>query len=89
MTKGELLTILAVVPNDATLMSNSGWECDETDMDGVWYNQELNEVHFTQGSKYEIRYQVERYYGGVNGTLRIYPFVRISPPPAGSEEWTP
>lgn len=41
------------IPNDARLMSNSGWECDATDMDGIYYNQDTNTIIFTQGGKYE------------------------------------
>lgn len=55
MTLGKMLNILQEnnVPKNATLMSNSGWECDATDMDGIYYNKNLNTVIFTQGSKYE------------------------------------
>lgn len=58
MTLGKLKVILKNVPDDAELLSNSGWECNETDMDGVWYNAELNEVHFTQGPA--VNYSVYR-----------------------------
>lgn len=37
------------VPKDALLMSDSGWECDATDMDGVFYSKEHNTVFITQG----------------------------------------
>ena len=36
------------IPDDARLMSNSGWECDETDMDGIYYNSTENVIIFTQ-----------------------------------------
>ena len=42
-------------------MSDSGWECCATDMDGVYYNKLKNVVVFTQEiSKYN------RYYGSNN-----------------------
>ena len=40
------------VPEDVHLMSNSGWECSATEMDGVYWNPEANEVHFIQESDY-------------------------------------
>lgn len=36
------------IPKNVKIMSDSGWECDPTDMDGVWYNSELNLIIFTQ-----------------------------------------
>lgn len=36
------------IPKDVILRSNSGWECCETEMDGVWYLKEENVIHFTQ-----------------------------------------
>jgi len=36
------------IPSNVTLKSDSGWECDETDMDGVYYNKDINEIVFTQ-----------------------------------------
>ena len=60
MTVGELFSIFTQnnIPNDAILMSDSGWECCATDMDGVYYNKLKNVVVFTQEfSKYN------RYYG--------------------------
>lgn len=36
------------IPKDVHLQSDSGWECDETEMDGVWYNRETNTMIFTQ-----------------------------------------
>lgn len=47
------------IPEDALLMSDSGWECDPTHMDGIYYNQKTNVVVFTQGSKYELKYKKE------------------------------
>ena len=41
MTAGELINIFKQnnIPNDAILMSDSGWECCATDMDGIYYNK--------------------------------------------------
>lgn len=42
------------IPEDVTLTSDSGWECFATDMNGVYYSHELNEIVFTQhGDKYD------------------------------------
>ena len=36
------------IPKDVKLMSDSGWECCETDMDGVYYSKSKNTIIFTQ-----------------------------------------
>ena len=36
------------IKEDVKLMSDSGWEVDETEMDGVYYNEKLNIIIFTQ-----------------------------------------
>lgn len=36
------------VPKNVKLLSDSGWECGSTDMDGVYYNPSRNEIVFTQ-----------------------------------------
>ena len=36
------------IPDDITMMSDSGWECCESDMDGVYYNEENKLIIFTQ-----------------------------------------
>lgn len=59
MTIGEFKKILKKfnIPEDVTMLSDSGWECSETDMDGVWYNEEEKEIVFTQnGDEYERDY---------------------------------
>ena len=50
MTLGQLNKLMTEhnIPEDATLMSDSGWECDATDMDGIYYNPTENIVVFTQ-----------------------------------------
>ena len=60
MTAGKLFNIFRQnnIPNDALLMSDSGWECCATDMDGVYYNKSENTVVFTQEiSKYDSYYE--------------------------------
>lgn len=45
------------IPKDVKLMSDSGWECDATDMDGIWYNRKENILVFTQdGCQYDYHY---------------------------------
>lgn len=42
------------IPQDVILRSNSGWECSATEMNGVWYCESDNVIHFTQhGDKYD------------------------------------
>ena len=53
MTVNELISRIAILPPDATIASNSGWECGPPDIGGIWYNCQLNEVHITQGGSYE------------------------------------
>ncbi len=36
------------IPEDAILLSDSGWECGTTDMDGIYYNKKENIIVFTQ-----------------------------------------
>ena len=37
------------IPHDVKLLSDSGWECGFTDMDGVFYNRKENHIIFTTG----------------------------------------
>ena len=56
MTFGLLNRIIEEnnIPENVTLMSDSGWECDATEMDGVYYNSESNIIVFTQyASKFD------------------------------------
>lgn len=50
MTYRELKELIKInnIPEDVTLQSDSGWEIDATDMDGVFYNPEQNLIVFTQ-----------------------------------------
>lgn len=60
MTFEELEDIITRnnIPKNVTLLSDSGWECCATDMDGVYYDETKNELIFTQNiSKYDcIKY---------------------------------
>ena len=48
------------IPINVKLMSDSGWECCATDMNGVWYNRERNTIVFTQvGDKYDRSYYLD------------------------------
>lgn len=53
MTFSDLAKIIELnhIPKDVKLLSNSGWECGPTDMDGVYYFPDKNELHFTQDTK--------------------------------------
>lgn len=45
------------IPENVKLLSDSGWECSETEMNGVYYNREKNEMIFTQdgdGNDYQF-----------------------------------
>lgn len=50
MTFAQLNKLIEIhhIPSDVTLMSDSGWECDATPMDGVYYDEEDNVIVFTQ-----------------------------------------
>ncbi|MEE1101317.1 MAG: hypothetical protein U0K86_07530 [Agathobacter sp.] len=37
------------IPDNVRLESDSGWECNATNMDGVYYNKTENVIVFTQG----------------------------------------
>ena len=36
------------IPKNVKLLSDSGWECSETEMNGIYYNRNKNEMIFTQ-----------------------------------------
>ena len=60
MTANKLIEVLRKLPDDCLIMSNSGRECDETDIGGVWYSKELNEAHLTQGYEAKDGYSLHR-----------------------------
>ncbi|MBO4900490.1 MAG: GNAT family N-acetyltransferase [Lachnospiraceae bacterium] len=37
------------IPSDVHFVSDSGWECGDTEMDGVYYNCQTNTIAFTPG----------------------------------------
>ena len=59
MTLKELLKIVEKnnIAEDVIFLSDSGWECSATEMNGVWYNAEDNIIVFTQrASRYDKEY---------------------------------
>lgn len=44
------------VPEDVKLLSDSGWECGATEMDGVYYNSVRNMLVFTQDTSTSGKY---------------------------------
>ena len=36
------------IPDNVHLYANTGWECCETEIDGVYYNDKLNAIVFQQ-----------------------------------------
>ena len=65
MTLDKLKTICAIhrIPSSVKLLSDSGWECDETEMDGVYYSREKNVIIFTQGLHEENDPYRNEFYG--------------------------
>ena len=62
MTFQKLFNILTQynIPFNVHIMSDSGWECGPTEMNGIWYNQKENLLIFTQGGAFD-EYKVEGY----------------------------
>lgn len=55
------------IPKNVLLQSDSGWECCETEMNGIYYNKKENKIIFTQEeSKYEY-YDKNIDFLGLNG----------------------
>ena len=54
MTYQKLRTIIEhhKIPENVRLMSDSGWECGATEMDGVYYHRAKNVLVFTQNEQY-------------------------------------
>lgn len=51
------------IPKNVHLLSDSGWECNETEMCGVYYNKKENIIIFTQEiSEYEKYDERNEYY---------------------------
>jgi hypothetical protein len=49
------------IPNNVILRSDSGWEANDTEMNGVWYNKNRNTIVFTQDNtmSYSTRKEAE------------------------------
>lgn len=45
------------IPKDVHFMSDSGWECDPTEMNGVFYNRQSNTIIFTQSGTSDRGYE--------------------------------
>lgn len=56
------------IPKDALLMSDSGWDCGATDMDGIFYSKDDNTVFITQGDWTDIAHG----YTDFGGCVLIY-----------------
>lgn len=59
MTYDKLTKIIEKynISKNVHLMSDSGWECNETEMNGILYNEEKNIIVFKQDTDY-----LEEYY---------------------------
>jgi len=59
------------IPKNVSLISDSGWECCSTEMDGVYYNPKDNEIVFTQdGDEFESYHKDDKWkllYSAKNG----------------------
>lgn len=70
------------IPYNVHLQSDSGWECSETEMDGVYYSREKNLIVFTQHvSRYE--YYDPRYESSFGKREEFSGFIPI----AGLDVW--
>ena len=45
------------IPSDVHFISDSGWECNATEMNGVFYHRESNTIVFTQGECSDREYE--------------------------------
>jgi len=52
----ELTTYLSteIYNNNPIILSDSGWECDPTDINGIYYSKKANVLIFTQGYDYHF-----------------------------------
>ena len=50
------------IPSNVKLLSDSGWECNETEMNGVFYNEVENHIIFTQEFEYSYQYLENKDY---------------------------
>ncbi len=59
------------IPKDVVLLSDSGWECSATDMNGVFYSSEDNEVVITQGCYHDIYRGYHTSYNHRNNNYKL------------------
>lgn len=60
------------IPKNAIIMSDSGWECNETNTDGVFYDIETNTIILTQSAyciENKISEECDRFYEYEGRTL--------------------
>lgn len=50
MTVNEMIKKLEGIPEDAIVLSDSGWEADASSVDEVFFNEDDNEIVLTQFS---------------------------------------
>ena len=62
---------------EARLMSDSGWEIDATEMDGIYYNKEKNLIIFTQEHSQYERYDPDFDNGPFQKEDQYIGFIRI------------
>lgn len=72
MTLGEFDKLMKDnnIPKDVTMLSDSGWECCASDMNGIYYNEAEKELVFTQnGNAYDYEYYGKSEWKLVHGKL--------------------
>ena len=71
----ELLTRIIEennIPKNVKMMSDSGWECCETDMDGIFYNKQENKMIFTQEGDTYGRWHNRKCWTCIYGKLKDF-----------------
>lgn len=71
----ELLTKIIKennIPKNVKLMSDSSWECDETEMNGIFYNKDKNVLIFTpNGDQYDREFNEDGFVC-IHGELKDF-----------------
>ena len=69
LTVGDFNNIInkCGIPSDCVILTDSGWECDPTEVIAVFYNETEKVVVFTQG-QYNTRYTEEKGYKCIYGS---------------------
>ena len=60
------------IPENVHLLSDSGWECDATEMNGIYYNKNENVIVLTQ--EYD---EYEKYDPSNNTDWKIGGYIRL------------